>query len=142
MEAAGAINAKLAILSEKAGNINQVVTTITKVADQTNLLSQRRDRAEEAGQYGRGFAVVRDRDPAPGRPDGGLDLRHRADRQGHPVGRRRRRGGHGQILRRGPARHAGRPAGRRPALGNHRSGTGTRAALRGSKRGHADPGYG
>ena len=29
MEAAGAINAKLAILSEKAGNINQVVTTIT-----------------------------------------------------------------------------------------------------------------
>ena len=39
MEATAAISAKLAVLSEKAGNINTVVTTITKVADQTNLLS-------------------------------------------------------------------------------------------------------
>ncbi|ESX24907.1 methyl-accepting chemotaxis protein [Mesorhizobium sp. M0924] len=59
MEAAGAINSKLAILSEKAGSINQVVTTITKVADQTNLLSLNASiEAEKAGQYGRGFAVV------------------------------------------------------------------------------------
>ncbi|MDR6953940.1 methyl-accepting chemotaxis protein WspA [Ancylobacter sp. 3268] len=59
MEAAGAINAKLAVLSEKAGNINQMVTTITKVADQTNLLSLNAAiEAEKAGQYGRGFAVV------------------------------------------------------------------------------------
>ncbi|MER8963904.1 methyl-accepting chemotaxis protein [Mesorhizobium sp. M0701] len=59
MEAATAINSKLAILSEKAGNINQVVTTITKVADQTNLLSLNAAiEAEKAGQYGRGFAVV------------------------------------------------------------------------------------
>lgn len=59
MEAASAINAKLVVLNEKASNINQVVTTITKVADQTNLLSLNAAiEAEKAGEYGRGFAVV------------------------------------------------------------------------------------
>ena len=59
MEAGGAVNAKLGVLNEKASNINQVVTTITKVADQTNLLSLNAAiEAEKAGEHGRGFAVV------------------------------------------------------------------------------------
>ncbi|MET0262899.1 MAG: CHASE3 domain-containing protein [Rariglobus sp.] len=59
MEASGTISGKLAVLNEKATNINAVVTTITKVADQTNLLSLNAAiEAEKAGEYGLGFAVV------------------------------------------------------------------------------------
>ena len=59
MGAADVVNGKLSILNEKAGNINHVVTTIVKVADQTNLLSLNAAiEAEKAGEYGKGFAVV------------------------------------------------------------------------------------
>jgi methyl-accepting chemotaxis protein WspA len=59
VEASASINDRLAVLSEKAGNIGALVTTITKVADQTNLLSLNAAiEAEKAGEYGRGFAVV------------------------------------------------------------------------------------
>jgi methyl-accepting chemotaxis protein WspA len=59
VEASGSIQARLEVLNEKAGNIGAVITTIIKVADQTNLLSLNAAiEAEKAGDYGRGFSVV------------------------------------------------------------------------------------
>lgn len=59
VDASTNIASKLAILNEKAGNITSVITTITKVADQTNLLSLNASiEAEKAGEYGKSFAVI------------------------------------------------------------------------------------
>lgn len=57
--ATSSISGRLGTISEKANNINSIVTTIAKVADQTNLLSLNAAiEAEKAGEYGVGFAVV------------------------------------------------------------------------------------
>ena len=59
VEATTSISSKLGVMNKKAGNINNVVITITKVADQTSLLSLNAAiEAEKAGEYGAGFAVV------------------------------------------------------------------------------------
>jgi methyl-accepting chemotaxis protein len=53
------ISGRLATIRTKAVRINAVVTAITKVADQTNLLSLNASiEAEKAGEAGAGFAVV------------------------------------------------------------------------------------
>jgi methyl-accepting chemotaxis protein WspA len=55
----GSFSQRLGLIRQRAEDINLVITTITKVADQTNLLSiNAAIEAEKAGEYGQGFLVV------------------------------------------------------------------------------------
>lgn len=57
--ATGEFSERLSVIRQRAEEINVVITTITKVADQTNLLSiNAAIEAEKAGEYGHGFLVV------------------------------------------------------------------------------------
>ncbi|NGX57261.1 MAG: Methyl-accepting chemotaxis protein 4 [Chlamydiae bacterium] len=59
VDASADIASKLGILNDKAGNINSVITTITNVADQINLLSLNAAIiADKAGEDGRSFSVI------------------------------------------------------------------------------------
>ncbi len=59
LKGTASVSAKLEGIKENALSIGSIVSTITKVADQTNLLSLNAAiEAEKAGEYGVGFSVV------------------------------------------------------------------------------------
>jgi len=59
VEVSSQISSKLQILTEKTSHITNMVTTISKIADQTNLLSLNAAiEAEKAGEHGRSFSVI------------------------------------------------------------------------------------
>ena len=70
LAATGSISDKLSVMNQRAGDINMVITTITKVADQTNLLSLNAAiEAEKAGECRPRFCRRGAGNPPPGRPD-------------------------------------------------------------------------
>jgi methyl-accepting chemotaxis protein WspA len=59
LKGTASVSAKLEAMKKNAHVISSIVITITKVADQTNLLSLNAAiEAEKAGEYGLGFSVV------------------------------------------------------------------------------------
>ncbi len=59
LKGTASVSAKLEAMKKNALDIGSIVVTITKVADQTNLLSLNAAiEAEKAGKYGLGFSVV------------------------------------------------------------------------------------
>ncbi len=58
-ESVNTISEKLDNINSKTTNIFQIITTITKIADKTNLLSLNTAiESEKAGNYGAGFSVI------------------------------------------------------------------------------------
>ncbi|MCF8242792.1 MAG: methyl-accepting chemotaxis protein [Melioribacteraceae bacterium] len=59
MSSTNEISERLNLIENSTANITNVITTITKIADRTNLLSLNAAiEAEKAGEFGAGFAVV------------------------------------------------------------------------------------
>jgi hypothetical protein len=130
MEAAASINAKLAVLNEKAGNINQVVTTtITRVADQTNPLAQCRHRSRKSRRIRARVCCSGHGDPEAGRPNCRCHLRHRGDGEGNALGSVCRGNGHGQVFRGSPAGRPRSAASQRAVDANHPGRAGADAAV-------------
>ena len=139
-ESTESIGSKLSVISERAANINLVVTTITKVADQTNLLSiNAAIEAEKAGEYGLGFLVVAReiRRLADQTAVATLDIERMVKEMQYSVSAGvMEMDKFSEQVRNG--RRRGRPD-RRPARPDHQRCPGPGASLRPGHRGHARP---
>ena len=140
VESTASVSTKLGMIREKADSINAVVTTITKVADQTNLLSiNAAIEAEKAGRVRPRVPGGGPRDPPAGGPDGRRDAGHRDD--GAADAGRGERGGDadGQVRRRGAVR--GRPGDEDQPddVGDHQRGAEPERPVPTGERGDAEP---